>query len=219
MQHLPVPSGIAKVFFVVGLMVAFAGMGIFFYAIVTTMADGFQTAGDDPFASDGPDFARVGRLIPIAFGLAVPGIMVAGLASVLGYKKPGPLIHVGGNFIGGSVSGSTVAGGDAYVHSPTINYLVQIALDEIGAIDQVISRTKLPAQARQEIRAHLGAAALEINQAKPDPARATDHLTTATDLMNRAGAFAKAGGELVPRLTHLASVLGPAGQALLRFLP
>lgn len=221
------PSGPARFFYVIGIIAAFAGASLFIYAVFTTLAEGF-TNFDTNF-SDGypaisagrPDFARIGRVIPLAIGLAIPGIFVATLASALG-PHPDRVrdVHIGDRIHGPVAKGH----GQMYIQGNvqgtyTSMYFTQIALGEIADISNVISGLQLPANDSRDIQGYLAEADRELRQPQPNTERIADFLGRAANLMNQVGAFARAGGELVPRLQHLASLLGTAGAALSQWLP
>jgi len=214
----PPPTGPLKLVYILGVLASCAGVAIGMFAIVTTVAEGFRTfdeAGPGPI---GPDFERIGRLLPIAFGLAVPGGILTGLASAIGPHPPsGNQIHVGRGVL--NTGDGNVHLRDSLNDSTVINaYISRIALGELQSIRDVVSGLRLPAKAGREIAAYLDDAERGLSQDQPDADWVGDSLTRATTLMRQAGAFAQAGGELVPRLTHLASLLGTAGHGVLRLL-
>jgi hypothetical protein len=220
------PGGIAKFFYVVGLLVGFAGFALFAYPLVITIAEAFaQSQSSLGGQFNPPDFSRVGRAMPLAFGLAIPGVIVATLASAIGARvQSGANIHIGqygDRFQGPAVKGGgrIDIGGSVVSNNTYVNtYISQIAIQELQAIDDTISRLRLPPRQKQEIKEYLQGAEQELGQRRPDLKRAGEYLATATDLMQVVGAFRTVGQELAPRLWHLASLLGTAGDGVRQLL-
>lgn len=219
----PAPTGIARFFYIVGILVGFAGIAIMMYAIGTTVADGFRTFGDFNSLDEGtmpvgPDFSLIGRLLPIGLALAIPGSILATVASAIGHHpRSGTDIRVGQGIV--HTGEGDVHVRDAFKNSRTVNtYILQVAAGELGTIREIVASLQLPAPVEREIRAYLDEAAWTLQEKHPNVDRAGDRVAKATRLMKQAGAFAKAGGELVPRLAHLASLLGPAGNGILQLL-
>ena len=216
------PTGVAKLFYVIGLLVGFAGMAMFMFPLVTTIAEGFAMASNPNPArfAEMPDFSRVSEAMPLAFRLAIPGMIVAALASAIGpHPTPDIDVQVGHRF--GDHATFSDRGGYIdmrYRQDTHITHLNVVALNEIASIRAVLSQLGLPARARHEIEQYLGEAQRELSGRQPNMDQVGDRLARATQLMRRVGAFAHAGGELVPRLTHLGLILGNAGSILLRML-
>lgn len=226
MMLFTAPTGVAKFFYVVGLLLGFAGAAIFALALVPTIAEGFALAGtplDFNAPPRMPNFARVAEVMPLAFGLAIPGSIVAALASAIGPHPTGDVdLHVGPRFGDHATyadRGSTIDmryRQDRHTH---ITHLNLVALDEVAAVSAVVSQLRLPAAARRDIELYLADAERELSAKQPNLNQVGDRLARATHLMRHVGAFAQAGGALVPRLMHLGMVLGNAGSTLLQQLP
>jgi hypothetical protein len=215
------PTGIARFFYVAGLLVFFAGFALFAYAIVTTMAEFFQTFNNfnnSSFDTALPNFARVGRVLPLAFGLAIPGAIVATLASALGpHPDRGPAVQIG--HVGDRIQGPVVKGGGQIHVAGSIQYQnISQIIGDLHTINDVVSGLALAPRTRYDIERYLDEAERELRQRQPDRTRVGDNLTRATQLMKQAGAFAQAGEELIPRLWGIASFLGAAGMGVLRLL-
>ena len=91
------PGGIANFFYVVGLLVGFAGITLFGYPLVMTIA---EVLARFPVPAGAritpPDFSRISQAMPLAFGLAIPGVIVTTLASAIGARdQSGANIHTG----------------------------------------------------------------------------------------------------------------------------
>lgn len=215
MHPSPPPPGVARVIYVIGLLVAYGGAAIFFYAIITTMAEGFNDFGNPD--SSTPSFDRVGELMPLAFGLAVPGAIVAGLASAIGHRDPRPAdIQFGDRITGDKADRGGII--NKPIHHNEYNINVQMAMRDIRSVQRTISHLDLPEQASGAINRQLDAAKQELEHPERDLEVLAHRLERATDLMERTGAFAQAGGKLIPYLRHLASAIGPAGRGLLQHL-
>ena len=206
-----------------GLLAFFAGNGILALAMVPTIAEIFEIVGAEPNFNrplEMPSFTRISEALPLAFTLAIPGIVVAALASAIGPHPRGDVdLHVGHRFGGHA----TVSDRGGYVdmryrqdsHTQVI-HLNLVALDEIASIRAAIAHLRLPAPARKEIEHYLADAERELSGKQPNLSQVGDRLPRATQVMGQVGTFAQAGGELVPRLMHLGLVLGNAGSTLLQ---
>ena len=215
------PTGFAKFVYVIGLLVGFAGMAMFMFPMVTTIAEGFAIASDPSPArfGDMPDFSRVSEAMPLAFSLAIPGMIVAALASAIGpHPRPDIDVQVGDRFGDHAIYNNRGYMDMRYRQDSHVTHLNVVALDEIASIRTVLAHLGMPANARREIEQYLGEAQRELNGRQPNMAQVGDRLARATQLMRRVGAFAQAGAELLPRLEHLGLILGNAGSVLLRML-
>jgi hypothetical protein len=90
---------------------------------------------------------------------------------------------------------------------------------ELVRLQEELARVALPPDLRAAAEAAVGAAAAEAGRPSPDPGRIAQLLGEATPVAGEAGALATAGTGLVESLRRAATVLGPAGKALLALLP
>jgi hypothetical protein len=90
---------------------------------------------------------------------------------------------------------------------------------ELVRLQEELARVALPPDLRAAAEAAVGAAAAEAGRPSPDPGRIAQLLGEASTVAGEAGALATAGTGLVESLRRAATVLGPAGKALLALLP
>ncbi len=217
-----IPSGgPSRYIFFAGLLAAFAGFAIFAFAVVSTLAEFFSSFGEitsDPnnLENTAADFSRIGRLLPIAFGLMIPGIIVAGLASAFAAREEAKYdVHIGDRY----GDRATVARDGGYIHmEKSHNTYINVALQDLHSVQDIVSKLKLPPDVREQILAYLADAEREYGNDQPDETRVGDRLTRATILLQKWGALAKVGSDLLPLLRNLAMMLGPAGAALMGLL-
>ena len=90
---------------------------------------------------------------------------------------------------------------------------------ELEQLEAEAARVPLPEPARVEVDEALAEAAAESAKKAPDRGRIAQLVQRATEILGQAGALAEAGSGLVTSLQRTATVLGPAGKALLALLP
>jgi hypothetical protein len=85
MQALANATGAARALITAGLLLAFAGFGIFAYGIVSVMIQGFslvQSGSTSP-----PDFSILARSVPLGFGLMFAGIVIANVGLLINRRR------------------------------------------------------------------------------------------------------------------------------------
>jgi hypothetical protein len=90
---------------------------------------------------------------------------------------------------------------------------------ELEQLEAEAARVPLPETARVAVDEALAEAAAESSKKAPDRGRIAQLVQRATEILGQAGALAEAGSGLVKSLQQTATVLGPAGKALLALLP
>lgn len=71
LQLLAHASGASRVFLILGLIVVFIGFGMFAYAALDFILQGFQSA--ETRSIEPPDFSKMALWMPLGFGLIVVG--------------------------------------------------------------------------------------------------------------------------------------------------
>lgn len=213
----PAPTGPAKFFYVIGILIGFAGIAIMMVAIGTTVAEGFQSFDTGPTAEP-PDFSRIGEWLPVGLALAIPGSILAAISSAIGpHPRSGNDIRVERGVLHTGTGNVNVT--DSMNDQTVVNtYFARIAMNELSTIQEVVAALQLPIAVEREIQSYLEEAAWMLRQNQPSADRLGDQLARATRLLRQSGALARAGGELVPRLVHLSSLLGTTGSAILKVL-
>ena len=90
---------------------------------------------------------------------------------------------------------------------------------ELEQLEAEAARFPLPEAQRVAVDEALAEAAAESAKKTPDRGRIARLVQQATETFGQAGALAEAGSGLVKSLQRTATVLGPAGKALLALLP
>jgi hypothetical protein len=124
----------------------------------------------------------------------------------IGGQNAGVIQNVGGD----------LTMGDVTVAASWDPAAVRRELEQLGA---EAARVPLPETARVAVDEALAEAAAESTKKAPDRGRIAQLVQRATEILGQAGALAEAGSGLVKSLQQTATVLGPAGKALLALLP
>jgi hypothetical protein len=209
------PRGIARVFFVLGYLVAGLGVAIFFYALLSTMSESMQPTNAGQYGLLTPDPSRLFRLVPIAFALALPGILVANLAALLGRhdKLWGDINSTRIDRVVGGIntgSGHLNMSGSSFqdIDQSWRQFNVDAARYEIRNLRAEVLRLGISQRDLQPILNNLDEAETELQHRQPNASRVAGFLREATNLLEGAGALAGAGQTLLPRLMELSKLLG-----------
>lgn len=89
---------------------------------------------------------------------------------------------------------------------------------ELATLEDEVARIPLPHTARVAVEGALAAAATEATGPAPDKGKIAQLVQRATHVLDDAGALTAAGGGLAESLRRTATVLGPAGKALIALL-
>lgn len=90
---------------------------------------------------------------------------------------------------------------------------------ELEQLEAEAARAPLPEAGRVAVDEALAEATAEAAKKAPDRGRIALLVQRATEILGQAGALAETGSGLVKSLQRTATVLGPAGKALLALLP
>ena len=90
---------------------------------------------------------------------------------------------------------------------------------ELERLEEETVRIPLPHASRVAVEGALAGAAKEAARSTPDRGKTAQLVQRAAHVLDDAGALADAGSGLAASLRRTATVLGPAGKALLALLP
>jgi hypothetical protein len=90
---------------------------------------------------------------------------------------------------------------------------------ELEQLEAEAAPARLPEAARVDVDNALAEATAESARKAPDRGKIAQLVQRATEILGDAGALAEAGSSLVMSLQRTATVLGPAGKAVLALLP
>ncbi len=120
-------------------------------------------------------------------------------------SQHGNIINVGGNM--------TAYGGQHYAGLPA-----ELIRQELGNLQRVISAMDLDPAVREAATALLADAGHELGRGHHDANKVARPIERLAGLLKDIGAIAVSGAALIGPLQHIASWLGPAGQAILHLI-
>lgn len=201
-------SGVARVFWCLGVLAAVVGGAIFALGVISFMVDiatAMNAARPTP-----PNMSPVIRSVSVGFPLAMAGALVAWLASVISPPRPESappeertvynFHNPQGNF--------TWSGRDTVIYGgQQIN--IHDASQQIQYLQSATPDLSLPQGARVAADQALAAAQQELRSPNPNLESVAERLEDYTEILHKTGALYEAGARMVGPLQQLGRILAP----------
>lgn len=200
--------GPGRVIAILGGVIGLTGFGIFFYNIISSIANG------------GPPN---GRSVGIGFGAAFVGIVLMligeGISKASRKRREKPTSSMGGASI-------NVAGGNQFVGSNSGNFAFGDGAVAIGAVPPAVrpsiqslleqAHQLLPPERFARVQSEIAALERDMTSQRPNPGDAAARLQSVVDIMKQGDAAVRAGTSLVEHVTKIAGWIGPLAGAVAR---